>query len=83
MLLVLACAVTGFVSISAFASLVVILICITRFAVELKMCAITAGIKKYKSIIKKKRKKHEENKGKLMILSKCLVCDIKKLKFIK
>ena len=30
---------------------------ITRSAVELKLCAITAGIKKYKSIIEKKGKK--------------------------
>ena len=28
-------------------------------AIRLKMCAITAGVKKYKSIIKKKKKKHD------------------------
>ena len=33
---------------------------ITSSAVGLKICAITAGIKKYKSIIKKKNKKHDE-----------------------
>ena len=46
--------------ISAFASLVPIPIGIKRSAIELKICVITAGIKKYKSIIKKKRKKHDE-----------------------
>ena len=29
-------------------------------AIELKICVITAGIKKYKSIIKKKKKKHNK-----------------------
>ena len=29
-------------------------------AVRIKICAITAGIKKYKPIIKKKNKKHDE-----------------------
>ena len=33
---------------------------ITSSAVATKMCAITAGIKKYKSIIKKRKKKHEK-----------------------
>ena len=28
--------------------------------VRMKICAITAGIKKYKSIINKKQKKHDE-----------------------
>ena len=39
--------VTGCVSISAFASLVGIPIVITSSAIILKICAITAGIKKY------------------------------------
>ena len=43
-------------SISALASLVGIPIGITSSAVRLKICAITAGIKNYKSIIKKKQK---------------------------
>ena len=30
------------------------------FAVGLKICAITSGIKNYKSIIKKKKKKHDQ-----------------------
>ena len=41
---------------SAFASLVGIFIGITSFAIELKICVITGGIKIYKSIIKKKKK---------------------------
>ena len=45
-------------SISAFASLVGITIGITSFATGLKICAIAAGIQEYKSIIKKKKKKH-------------------------
>ena len=53
--LILASTITGCVSISAFASLVPI--GITSSAVGLKICAITAGIKKYKSIIKKNKKK--------------------------
>ena len=39
---------------------------ITSSAVGLKICVITAAIKKYKSIIKKKKKKH----GKLVLLAK-------------
>ena len=49
--------VTGCVSISVFASLVVFPVVITSSVVELKIGAKTAGIKKYKSIIKKKKKK--------------------------
>ena len=51
---------TGFVSISAFASLFGIPIGITSSATGLTICAITAGIKKYKLIIKKKKNKHEK-----------------------
>ena len=40
----------GCVSISAFASLVGISIGITSSAARLKICAITAGIKKYKPV---------------------------------
>ena len=58
--LILASAVTGCISLSAFSSLLGILIGITSSALGLKMCAIAAGIKKYKSIIKKKKKKHEK-----------------------
>ena len=44
--------VIGRISISAFASLFGILIGIPSSAMRLKICAITAGIKKCKSIIK-------------------------------
>ena len=33
---------------------------ITSFAIVLKICAIAAGIKKYKSIIKKKKTRHDK-----------------------
>ena len=59
-LLILASRITGCVSISAFSSLVCDPVGITSFAVGRKICAITAGIKKYKSIIKKKKKKHNK-----------------------
>ena len=49
--------VTGCVSIS---------VGIASSAVGLKMCVITAGIKKYKSTIKKKRKTHD----KILLLAK-------------
>ena len=52
--------VTSCVSISAFSSLVCVLVGIMGFAVGIKNLAITAGIKKYKSIIKKKKKKHDK-----------------------
>ena len=47
---------TGYVSISGFASLVGIPLTITSSTTRLKICTITAGIKKYQSIIKKKKK---------------------------
>ena len=56
-MLVLALTVTGAVSISSFASLVAIPVAITSSTVGINICAITAEIKKYKSIIKKKKKK--------------------------
>ena len=59
-LLILSSAITGCVSISSFASLVFVRVGITSSAVGIKICAITAGIKKYKSIIKKKKKKHDK-----------------------
>ena len=46
----------GCISIFAFASLLSILIGITSSAIGLKICAITAGTKKYKLIINKNRK---------------------------
>ena len=49
-----------YVSVSAFASLIGITIGITSSAIRLNICAITAGIEKFKLIIKKKEK-HDEN----------------------
>ena len=46
--------------------MIAISIGITSSAMGLKICAITAGIKKYKSIIKKKKKKHD----KIVLLAK-------------
>ena len=59
-LFILASIATGCISISAFASLVDILVGITSSAVVINICAIIAGIKKYKSIIKEKTKKHSK-----------------------
>ena len=59
-LLILASLVTGCVSISAFVSLFGILVGITSSAVGWKISAITAGIKKYKWTIKKKKKNHDK-----------------------
>ena len=64
--LILASKITGCVSISAFASLVGIPIGITSSTIGFKICVITAGIKRYKSINKKKKKKHD----KIILLSK-------------
>ena len=60
-LLILASTVTGCVSISTFASLVCVPVGITSSAVGINIYATTAGIKKYKSIIKKnKKRKHDK-----------------------
>ena len=57
--LILTSAFTDCVSVSDFASLVGIPLQITNSAIGLKIYAITAGVKKYKSIIKKNKKKHD------------------------
>ena len=57
---------TGCISISVFASLLGIPIEITSSAIGSTICAITPRIKKYKSIIKKKKRKHE----KIVLLAK-------------
>ena len=49
--------VTGCISISTFASLLGIPIASMCSPIELKICAITAEIKTYKPMIKKKRRK--------------------------
>ena len=79
--LILTSTITGCVSCSAFPSLTDIPIRITIFAIGLKICAITARIKKYKSKINKKKKKHDETvllaKSKLnrleVLISKILI----------
>ena len=65
-LLIVISTITGCVSTSAFASLVAFPIGITSSSIRLKICAKTAAIKKYKSIIKKKKKKHD----KIVLLAK-------------
>ena len=81
-LLIVISAITKCVSISAFTSLAGIPIEITNSAIGLKTyCVITAGVKKYKSIIQKKKKKHDKKlllaKSKLnsieVLISKILI----------
>ena len=54
--LILASTITGCISVSAFASLIGIPVGIISSTIGLKICTIAAGIKKLKSIIKKKKK---------------------------
>ena len=75
-LIILASKITEYVSISVFVLLTGIPIGISSSAIELKICAITSGIKKYNSIIKKKKKKHEKNKSKLYILEVLISIDL-------
>ena len=77
-LLFLASAVNEYLSISAFDSLVCFHVGITSSAVRLEMCAISAGIKKYKSIIKKKKKKKYD---KIVLLGKTKLDNIEVLIF--
>ena len=65
-LFILVSTIAGCVSVSVSASLVAITVGVTSSAVALKICAINAGIKNYKSIIKKKKKKHD----KIILLAK-------------
>ena len=58
--------ITRCVSISAFAPLVGIPVRIRRSSIGSKICVITAGMKRYQLIIKKKRKKH----NKIVLLAK-------------
>ena len=71
--LILVSTITGCISTSSFASLLGIPIGITSSAIGLKICAIAGGIKKYKSIIKKKKKKHD----KIVLLAKSKLSSIK------
>ena len=71
--LILASTVTGCVSISAFAPLVAIPVGSASSIATMKICAITAGIKKYKSISKIKKKKYD----KILLLQKAKLNTIK------
>ena len=59
-LLLLIATVTECVFISTFTSLVGIPIGITSSAIRLKICVLITGIKKYKSIIKKKKEENDK-----------------------
>ena len=59
-ILIMSSTIAGRISISTFASFLGIRIGIASSAIGLKICAIAAGIKKYRSIITKKRKKHDK-----------------------
>ena len=59
-MLILVSIVTGCASFSAFGSLVSVPVGVASFGVGLKICAITAGIRNYKSIIKKEKKNHDK-----------------------
>ena len=65
-LIILIPTVTEWISIYAFVSLVGISLGITSSAIGLETFVITAGIKEYKQIIKKKKKKHD----KMVLLAK-------------
>ena len=62
--------ITGCVSITTFASLVGIPVGIASFVIGLKIYVLTAGIKKYSSIIKKNKKK--DSKTVLLVKSKLI-----------
>ena len=64
--------ITGCASISAFVSLIGIPMGSTSSAIGLNICVITAGIKKYKSINKKKENKHD----KIVFLAKSKLINI-------
>ena len=65
-LVILTFVIASCVSISVFGSLLDVSIGITSSAGGLRICLVTAGIKRYKSTIKKKKKKH----NKLVLLAK-------------
>ena len=57
---ILASPITGCISISAFPSLLGISLGVKSFAIGLKICTIAVGIEKCKSIIKRKKTKHDK-----------------------
>ena len=58
--LILGSTITGYISISTFSSLFGVPVGITSSGIGLKICAITTGVKRYQSIMKKKKKKHDK-----------------------
>ena len=60
-LLIFISSITGYVSISVFASLVGISIRIASSAIGVNICVVTAGIKKYKSINEKREEAWENS----------------------
>ena len=72
LLLILISTVTWYISIADVASLVDIYIGIASYAKQLKLCVIFAGIIKYRTIIMKKKRKHDKilslRKSKLSIV---------------
>ena len=75
--LILAFTITGCILVSAFASLLGIPIGIASSVIGLTICAIAAGIKKYKSVIKKKKKKYD----KIVLIAKSKLNKIAALSF--
>ena len=72
-LLISVSTVSGCVSISAFAYVVGILLGIMSSVLELKICLITAGIKRCRSVIQKKKRKQD----KIVLLAKSKLNSIK------
>ena len=73
--LILVSTITRDISLFAFTSLLSRSIAITSSAIGLKICAIATEIKRYKSMIKKKKKKHD----KIVLLAKSKLNSIKVL----
>ena len=71
--MILASTITGCISVSA--SFLGIPVGITSSSIGLKMCAIALGIKKYASIIKEKKRKHD----KIVLLAKSKLSSIEAL----
>ena len=64
--LVFVSAVSGWISVSPFASSIDVAVGIANFEVGIKICAIPTGINTYKSVIMEKKKKHDQ----IMLLAK-------------
>ena len=75
--LILVCTITRCISISVSASLTGVPMGVKSSIIRLKICAATARIKKYQSIIKEKKRKHD----KIVLLAKSKLSNIKVLIF--